>query len=86
MNRLIVRGEPFGPFQYISVFVDNERVESMGVQFDDLEEIVFALITKYDINHIDLSGAKGYMQGIEEKLKTTAVTTYSLDDLTFKYV
>ena len=86
MNRLIVRGEPFGPFQYISVFVDNERVESMGIQFDDLEEIVFALITKYGINHIDLSGAKGYMQGIEEKLKTTAITTYGLDDLTFKYV
>ena len=86
MNRLIVRGEPVGPFQYISVFVDDQRVDSLGVQFEDLEELVFAYIEKYNIKHIDLSGARGYMEGIEEKLKRTAVETYSLDDLTFRYV
>lgn len=86
MNRIIVRGEPVGPFQYVSVFVDNQRVESLGVKIDDLVDITFALITKYEISHIDLSGTRGYMQGIEQQLKTAAITTYGLNDLTFKYV
>ena len=86
MNILIVRGEPVVPFQYISLFIDDQRVDSIGVQFEDLEEMVFAFIEKYNIKHIDLSGARGYMEGIEEKLKRTAVETYSLDDLTFRFV
>ena len=86
MNTLLIRGEPFGPFQRLYVFKDNEKIESIGVQIEDLDEVAFDLIKRYDIKNINLSGARLYMQGIEKQLKEAGITTYSLDDLTFKYV
>lgn len=86
MNTLLIRGEPFGPFQRLYVFKDNEKTESIGVQMKDLDEVAFDLIKRYNIKHINLSGARLYMQGIEKQLKEAGITTYSLDDLTFKYV
>lgn len=86
MNSLLIRGEPFGPFQHLYVFENDKRIESIGISIENLEEIAFALIEKYNITHINLSGSRVYMQGIEQQLKKAGVTTYSTDDLTFKYL
>lgn len=86
MYTLLVRGEPFGPYQRLYVFENETKVESIGVPFEDLNEIAFALIKQYNIKHINLSGARVYMEGIEKQLKEAGVVTYSTDDLTFKYV
>ena len=88
MYRLIIRGEPVGPFQHIYVFDNSDKlVTSLGVTLDDLEEVVFELIQKYNIKTIDLSGYKAYMEGIEKNLKETGITTYRLDsDISFRYV
>lgn len=86
MNRLILRGEPTGPFQKISVIVDNKKVDSLGVHYDDLLEVVFELLQKYNLTHIDLSGARIYMEGIERQIKEMGMAIYSMTDLEFRYV
>ena len=86
MNSLLIHGEPVGPFQRLYVLNGQKIIETLGITVNDLEETVFALVEKYNITHINLSGAKAYMEGIEQKLKTAGVSTYSIDDLTFQYV
>jgi hypothetical protein len=56
------------------------------VKFEDLEETVFSLLAKYEINHIDLSGSRSYIEGIEQLIKKAGTTTYSITNLNFRYV
>jgi len=86
MNKLIIRGEPVGPFQYVYAYVDGKKVESIGIQIENLEDVVFALLKNYNINHIDLSGSRLYMEGIEHMLKNAQINDYEKTELIFKYV
>jgi hypothetical protein len=86
MDRIIIRGEMFGPFQHIYAYVNSVKVESIGVSMENLEEVVFALLDKYNLSHIDLSGSRMFMQGIEHSIKEKAVTQYSKGEITFRYV
>lgn len=86
MNRLLVRGDPVGPFQHIYVFEGDKMTESIGIGIDDLEEVVFEIAKKYNITQIDLSGSRVYMQGIEAKLKEAGITLYDLNSIHFRYV
>lgn len=86
MDRIIIRGEPTSPFQYIYVYVNGERVERLGVLMENLEDIVFALLKKYNINHIDLSGPRDYTTGIERILSNPQSIDYEYANITFKYV
>lgn len=86
MNRLLIRGEMFGQFQYLYVFHGEQMIEKLGVTMDDMQETVFSLIQKHNIKHIDLSGAHRFMLGIEDQLKRASIETYSLDDISFRYI
>ena len=87
MKRLLVRGTPTEVFEHLYVFNDEDVLtESIGVKFEDLEETVFALLAKYEINHIDLSGSRVYTEGIERQIRKAGATTYSINDLSFRYV
>ena len=86
MNRLLIRGEPVGPHQYIYIFKDDKMVESYGIPMDNLEEIVFDIVKNYDISLIDLSGTRTYMGGIKKMLEEKGATDYSIKDLMFRYV
>ena len=86
MNRLLVRGEPVGPFQHVYVFQGDKLVDKLGIGIDDLNDVVFSLAKKYNINHIDLSGSRVYMMGIEEQIKRAGIENYNINDLTFRYV
>ena len=86
MDRLIIRGEMFGPLLYVYIYKDGEKIDSIGVSMENLEEVVFASIEKYNITTIDLSGARGFMQGIEKSLREKEIAQYSTDKITFRYV
>lgn len=86
MNKILVRGEPTGPFQYIYIFQEDQVIEKIGVPFNDIEDIVLDFINKYQINTIHLSGNKNYMKGIEKKITEVGSVIYGMNDLVFKYV
>lgn len=86
MDRLIIRGEPVGEFQKVAVFYNGEKIDNIGIKFEDLIEIVFELLAKYHLNRIDLSGSRAYMEGIQQMVQEAAIKEYGIDNLTFKYV
>lgn len=86
MDKLIIRGEMFGPFQYVYIYKNGEKIDSIGVSMENLEEVVFASLKKYGITTIDLSGAKSFMQGIEKSLREKEITQHSTDKIIFRYV
>ena len=85
-DRVIVRGDVASPFQHIYVYKNGERVDAIGVQFEDLAETVLSYLEKYELDCVELSGATNYMQGIEKIIKEQITTTYSGKDFTFRYV
>ena len=85
-DRIIIRGDVSSPFQHIYVYKNGERVDTIGVQFDDVAETVLSYLEKYELDCIELSGATMYMQGIEKIIKEATISKYSGKDFTFRYV
>lgn len=87
MNRIIIHGGPVDPMLHVYVYVEGEKIDSLGCQMDALEEIVFTLAQKHNINTVDLAGSRMYMTGIEKMLRESAtVANYSVDIIEFRYV
>ena len=86
MNRLLIRGEPFGPYHYVYIFQEDKLVETYGIKMEDLEDIVFDIVKNYNISLIDLSGTHTYMGGIKKMLEEKGALDYKITDLTFRYV
>lgn len=85
-DRIIIHGDVSSPFQHIYVYKDGEKVDTIGVQLDDVAETVLSYLEKYELDCIELSGAIMYMQGIEKIIKDAVTTKYSGKDFTFRYV
>ena len=86
MDRLLIRGEPTSPFQYLYIFQNNQMISSFGIEFENLVEVVFDVLLKYNISAIDLSGVHSYLEGIKEQINTANITHYNLKEITFRYV
>ena len=86
MDRLIIRGDVTSPYQHLYVYKGGERIDSLGVLFDDLAEVAVRCLKKYELTQIDLSGSHFYMEGIEREIKKAAAISYSEAEITFKYV
>lgn len=87
MDRIIIRGDLTAPYQRLYIYKNEERVDSIGVLFEDLAETTLACLEKYELTHIDLSGARAYMEGIEKTIKEELAKKYSnSSDITFRYV
>ena len=86
MNRVIIHGDISAPFQHIYVYKDGERVDTVGVLFEDIPETTLNYLEKYNLSNIDLSGARVYTEKIEQDIKKAMVCKYNSCDITFKYV
>ena len=86
MNRIIIRGDVSDLFQHIYAYKDGEKIESVGVLFEDVPETTLIYLEKYDLHHIDLAGAKIYTQKLEQDIKNALILKYNTADVTFRYV
>lgn len=87
MDRIIIRGDVTAPYQHLYVYQNGERVDYIGVLFEDLADTVLSCLNKYSLTRIDLSGSRFYMEGIEQEIKKAIALKYnSFPDITFKYV
>ena len=86
MDRIIIRGDITAPYQHIYIYKNGNRVDSMGVLFDDLAEMVLCCLEKYELTHIDLSGSRFYMEGVEKIIKEAAISKYGNSEINFRYV
>lgn len=88
MNKLIVRGDPIHHMQHIYIYTGGEKVDNLGVHLDEVPEVVLFAVEKYNIEKINLSGSRFYMEGIEQQIRKYAAENgkYSNLTLTFCYV
>lgn len=87
MISLMIHGSPVAPFQQVYIMKDNQIIDNLKAEFENLAEIVVDLCHKYKVNHIDLSGATLFMQGIEKQITALMIAKdYELNDIQFKYL
>lgn len=86
MDRIIIRGDLAAPFQHLYVYKNGERIDTIGVLFEDLTETVLSYLQKYELTQLDLSGPRVYMEGVEKIIKEAIMKKYNFPDITFRYV
>ena len=85
MTTMIIHGSPVDPYFCIHVVEDTIVKETKETTINNLKDVIFNMITKYDIKHIAFSGHKSYMKGIQEQL-STGNEWYSLYTLTYEFI
>ena len=86
MDRIIIRGDLTAPYQHLYVYKNGERVDSIGVLFEDVVDTTLSCLKKYELTNIDLSGPRSYMTGIEKNIREAIITQYDFPEVTFRYV
>lgn len=86
MDRVIIRSDPTTPYHHLYIYKNGERVDTIGVLFEDLIETALNCIKKYELTRVDLSGPRIYTEEIEKNISTAIKTDYSFLEITFRYV
>ena len=87
MDRIIIHGSPVSPVQHVYTYVNGEQVDAIGVQMDNLGDIVFALAEKHNIKTIDLAGSRFFMEGVEREFRESElIKNYSIEFIAIRYV
>lgn len=58
----------------------------MQGEMSEIPEIILTLSKKYNVNQVDLSGSKAYLEGIVKKTKEKEISRYNMDTLKFNFV
>lgn len=85
-DKIIIRLSPTEPFQRFYVYQEGEKVESLGVKMEDFSTTLVALIKKYNIHSIDISGNHIFSKKIIEEFLSDAPTDFVVAELTIKYL
>jgi hypothetical protein len=85
-NKIIVWTNPTAPFQKIYVMKDGALVDQMGIMPNNIEDIVYALVDKYQITDIDFSGAKSFAEHFADALKNNQVIRYGEQKLNINFI
>jgi hypothetical protein len=85
-NKIIVWTNPTAPFQKIYVMKDGVLVDQMGIMPNNIVDIVFALVDKYNISSIDFSGAHSFAENFANELKKDQIARYGHEHLTINFI
>lgn len=85
LNRIIVVTSPVEVMQKVFVFQNGELKDQLPVPTMELQEVLPALVEKYNIVDINFTGAKVYAQKIGDELEKTFITKYGENKVTISY-
>ena len=68
MDRVVVNVHPFKLLQEVLVFKNQECIDKEEVGMENITETIKKFCTKYNIDHVDLSGTKAYTVSIRDEL------------------
>ena len=83
---LLVNIKPFTFTQIISIFEDGNKVETMAVPMNKIEEEILILTKHNDISEVNLIGPKVYTKGIQKKIEKAELKTYNKNILDIKLI
>lgn len=76
ISKIVVWTSPVAPFQKIYVFKEGTLVDQMGIMPNNIVDIIFELVDKYQINDIDFSGTYSFGKSFMDEIQKQAVTQY----------
>lgn len=80
MDKILVIASPVARYHQICVYKDSQLIDNFKASLDDLIDIIFAAVEKYDIHTAVLSGPFDYVKGIGEVIMENskdAIANYS---------
>lgn len=86
VNKIIVWTSPVAPFQKIYVMKDGILVDQMGIMPNNIVDIIFSLVDKYNIENIDFSGTHSFAENFVNELKKEQVARYSHERLNINFI
>lgn len=86
VNKIIVWTSPVAPFQKIYVMKDGVLVDQMGIMPNNIVDIIFSLVDKYNIENIDFSGAHSFAENFANELKKEQVARYGHGRLNINFI
>lgn len=81
MRKIVGILRPFDILQTIYVYEDNNKIDCAKVAFKDLNDAIFELSSKYDIEEVNFLGTKQFNKGIQNKLEAEEMTRYNKNKL-----
>lgn len=81
MRKIVGILRPFDILQTIYVYEDNNKIDCAKINFKDLNDTIFELSSKYDIEEINFLGTKQFNKGIQNKLEAEEMTRYNKNKL-----
>lgn len=86
VNRIIIWTNPTAPFQKLYVMKDGILVDQMGVKFDDVEDVTYALADKYNITELHFSGTPSYGEKLAKDIEAHQVIHYGHKHFNISFV
>ena len=81
MKKIVGVLRPFDYEQNFFVYEDGNKIDSANPAVDEINNVVFGFVEKYDVHQMDLAGPKQYSRGIEKKYKEAEITKYSANTM-----
>lgn len=72
---------PFDLDQNLFVYEDSNKIDAVKTTIENLNESLFALVEKYNIKQIDLTGPHQFLRGIKKDFKEKEFEKYSIDNI-----
>ena len=85
-NKIIIWTSPVAPFQKIYVMQNGIIIDQMGIMPNNIVDITFALVDKYDINNIVFSGTHSFAEAFANELKNNQVIHYGHERLNITFI
>ena len=81
LRKIVSIIRPFDRQQNIYVYEDGNKLETASATIQEMEDIIFTFVDKYNISQIDLVGPKQYLKGLQRKIEKTEFTKYNQNKL-----
>lgn len=86
MKKIIGILRPFDLYQTLYVYEDGNEIDVAKTTVDEIANKVLELANKYEINQIDLSGAKQYAIKIQKDICEKELTQYNKNELVIQCI
>lgn len=86
MKKIIGIIRPFDLRQTFYVYEDGNKIAVEYPTLNEINESVFSLSSKYEVNQVDLVGPKQYNRGLSKRIKEAEMTKFNENKLEINIV
>lgn len=86
MKKIISVIKPFTYTQNVFIYENGDKIDTISTNLNDLSNVLFELVEKYDTNEINLIGNLNFSKGIKEKIEKEEVIKYNKNMLNIELI